>query len=110
MEPGNHAEEAYGYTFESLLMKAHEMGLGTVWIGGTMPRVVVDGDRGYFYIKHDRGYDNGTYDLQKIDIGIAMYHFERQLVSEGKSITLEISDPNVELPKETEYIASFRLQ
>ena len=31
-------EAAYGYSFEKLLMKAHELGLGTVWIGGTMPR------------------------------------------------------------------------
>ncbi len=38
MLPGEHADEAYGYSFESLLMKAHEMGLGAVWIGGTMPR------------------------------------------------------------------------
>ncbi len=35
---GEHAEEAYGYAFQDLLMYAHKMGLGTVWIGGTMPR------------------------------------------------------------------------
>lgn len=34
----DHMEEAYGYAFQKLLMKAHELGLGTVWIGGTMPR------------------------------------------------------------------------
>ncbi len=34
----DHVDEAYGYSFEKLLMKAHELGLGTVWIGGTMPR------------------------------------------------------------------------
>ncbi len=35
---GEQAELAYGYAFEALLMQAHKMGLGTVWIGGTMPR------------------------------------------------------------------------
>ena len=32
------ADVAYGYSFESLLMHAVNKGLGTVWIGGTMPR------------------------------------------------------------------------
>ena len=35
---GEHAEEAYGYAFQDLLMRAHELGLGTVWIGGALPR------------------------------------------------------------------------
>lgn len=198
MEPGLHADEAYGYTFEALLMKAHEMGLGTVWIGGTMPRekfekasvlsenevmpcvsplggiaksmsvkeglmrkgvkadkrfsfeelffvdsfdkplseaeadklglkdaleavrwapsavnkqpwrVVVAGDVAHFFVKHDRGYDNGTYDLQKIDLGIALFHFDGQLKSEGKAPTLETNDPGIALPKDVEYVASYR--
>ena len=33
-----HMEEACGYAFEKLMLKAVEMGLGTVWIGGTMKR------------------------------------------------------------------------
>ncbi|MBE5911182.1 nitroreductase family protein [Pseudobutyrivibrio sp.] len=199
MEPGENAEEAYGYAFEDLLMKAHELGLGTVWIGGTMPRdkfeaasklaenevmpcvspigvaaksmslkeglmrkgvkadkrfdfdklffegsfengmsedraeelglkraleavriapsavnkqpwrVVVIDDVAHFFIKHDRGYDNGTYDLQKIDLGIGMYHFESQLKCEGKNVTLELNNPGIELEKGVDYVASFRI-
>lgn len=198
MTPGKNAEEAYGYSFEALLMKAHELGLGTVWIGGTMPRdkfekasdvsgnevmpcmspiggiaksmsikeglmrkgvkadkrldfetlffngsfdtplsqtdaeglglkkafeavriapsavnkqpwrvVVIDGVA-HFFEKHDRGYDNGTYDLQKIDLGIALYHFESQLKSEGKTPVFKIADPGLALPKDVEYIGSYK--
>ena len=192
-----HAEEAYGYSFEKLLMKAHELGLGTVMIGGTMPRekfeaasnleegevmpcvsplgvaakkmgvkevlmrkgvkadtrfdfselffkgnfntpltqdeakecgillaleavrlapsavnkqpwrVVVTENGAHFYEKKDRGYDNGTYDLQKVDLGIAMYHFENQCREEGKQLTFKIADPEIALPEKTEYIASY---
>ena len=33
-----HAEEAVGYSFEMLLLYAQSIGLGTVWIGGTIDR------------------------------------------------------------------------
>ena len=33
-----HAEEAYGYAFEALVLYAWSLGVGTVWIGGTMNR------------------------------------------------------------------------
>ena len=33
-----HAEEALGYSLEMLVLYAHSLGVGTVWIGGTMDR------------------------------------------------------------------------
>lgn len=33
-----HAEEAFGFSFESLVLYAWSMGIGTTWIGGTMKR------------------------------------------------------------------------
>ncbi len=33
-----HFEEAYGYSFESVVLGAWDLGIGTVWIGGTMNR------------------------------------------------------------------------
>lgn len=33
-----HMEEAYGYSFEALVLYAQSLGLGTTWIGGTMDR------------------------------------------------------------------------
>ena len=191
------ADVAFGYSFEELLMYAVSKGLGTVWIGGTMPRdkfekainlkddeimpcmspigytaekmglkevlmrkgvkadtryefselffansfdeplteekasklgiktaleavrlapsavnkqpwrVVVTENAAHFYEKKDKGYDNGTYDLQKVDLGIALYHFENQCREENKQVTFKIADPGIELPDKTEYIASY---
>ena len=198
VKAGEYAEEAYGYSFEKLLMHAHEMGLGTVWIGGTMPRekfedatgllenevmpcvsplgkaakkmsiketlmrkgvkadvrfdfkdlffrndfqtpftkgtameegladalesirlapsavnkqpwrVVVGDHVAHFYEKHDKGYITPKYDLQKIDIGIAMYHFEKELQEEGRDPKCEVNDPGIAMPADTDYIASYR--
>ena len=33
-----HMEEAFGYSFELLVLYAQSLGLGTVWVGGTMDR------------------------------------------------------------------------
>ena len=33
-----HVEEAFGYSFELLVLYAQSIGVGTVWIGGTMDR------------------------------------------------------------------------
>ncbi len=35
---GEHAEEALGYAFEHLVLYAWSLGLGTVWLGGTLNR------------------------------------------------------------------------
>ncbi len=191
------AEEAYGYSFEALLMHAHEMGLGTVWIGGTMPRekfeaaakvaadeimpcvspigvaaermsikeslmrkgvkadfrmkfeelffdgdfdtplteaaakekgtfkaleavkvapsavnkqpwrVVIDGNSAHFYEKKDKGFVNEFYDLQRIDVGIGMYHFERQMRCDGYELALVDKNPNIKHGENVEYVATY---
>ena len=35
-----HSEEAFGYTFEQLVLYAWSLGIGTTWIGGTLKRSV----------------------------------------------------------------------
>lgn len=192
-----HADVAYGYSFEKLLMYAVSKGLGTVWIGGTMPRdkfekaselkdgeimpcvspvgyiadkmgvkevlmrkgvkadsrfafgelffkedldtplseseaekegiltaleavrlapsavnkqpwrAVVTKEGIHFYEVKNRGYDNGTYDLQKVDVGIALYHFEEECRQCGKTLRFALADPGIRLPEKTEYIASY---
>ncbi len=192
-----HIDEAYGYSFQKLLMKAHELGLGTVWIGGTMPRdkfesasglrddemmpcmsplgvtarkmsvketlmrkgvkadwrmkfeelfyvgdfntplseqyakehgiyddleavrlapsavnkqpwrIVTDGNKAHFYEKHDKGFVTAGYDLQRIDLGIALYNFETQLAEEGRKPVLSIEDPGIKPPEGVDYIATY---
>ena len=37
-----HMEEAVGYSFEMLVLYAQSLGLGTVWVGGTMDRAAFE--------------------------------------------------------------------
>lgn len=37
-----HAEEAFGYSFEMLVLCAQSLGIGTTWIGGTMDRAAFE--------------------------------------------------------------------
>ena len=191
-----HAEEAFGFAFEKLLLSCVEAGLGTVWIAGTMNRrafekasglregesmpcvspvgrpaekmsvretlmrrgagadarlpfetlffdgsfdtplaedrdpeltgllelvrwapsavnkqpwrVVVLGDCFHFYEKHNRGYIAADgWDLQKVDLGIALCHLALGLEERG-GFLLERSDPGLNAPGDTDYIATLR--
>ena len=37
-----HLEEAFGYSFEMLVLYAQSLGIGTVWVGGTMDRAAFE--------------------------------------------------------------------
>ena len=198
MKRAEHAEEAFGYFFEELVLYIQSLGLGTTWIGGTMDRkafedameldadevmpcitpigtpaekrslreimmrkgikadsrrnfeelffdgsidnplsegrypelseileavrlapsavnrqpwrVIVNERGAHFYLKHDRGYTDKTgWDMQKIDMGIALCHFG--LCAEANEIEtrFSIEDPGLDAGK-AEYIASFLIE
>ena len=68
-------------------------------------RVVRDGNAWHFYEKHTMGYaSNAPWDVQKIDIGIALCHFMSTCGG-----ALEISDPGITAAGDTEYIATVRI-
>ena len=67
-------------------------------------RIVQCGSAFHFYEKHSRGYAGEKGDIQKVDMGIALYHFMR--VAGG---TLTIADPGLPAPDGTEYIATVML-
>ena len=185
-----HAEEAFGYAFEKLVLRAEAMGIGTTWIAGTMDRpafekamqlkadevmpcvsplgypakrmslretmmrkgvradsrmewrelffdrsfdnplsedtpcrdalemvrwapsavnkqpwrVVVDGAQAHFYEQKSKGYEDASgWDLQKVDLGIAMCHFAFGV---GDRVRLVIADPGLSAPEDTVYIAT----
>ena len=185
-----HAEEAFGYSFEKLVLFATSLGIGTTWIAGTMNRlafekavalkddevmpcvsplgypaekmslresllrkgakadsrlgfselffeggfdtplpestpwreplemvrwapsavnkqpwrVIVDGKHAHFYEKKSRGLVDATgWDLQKVDMGIALYHFTYGL---NENVLSSIEDPGISVPEGTEYIAT----
>ena len=195
VEKKPYADVAFGYAFERLVLYAWSLGVGTVWIGGTMKREVFEkaaglktgemmpcvsplgypaakrtlkeslmrkgvgadnrisaeklffdetwgnplklsGDMGeilemvrwapsavnkqpwriirkdgvfHFYEKKDKGYVNdSTGDLQKIDVGIALCHFVLGLEDKGLPYEIVISNPEIEIPDQAEYIVSVK--
>ena len=70
-------------------------------------RIVIAGNKAHFYEKHDKGFVNDNYDLQKIDLGIALYHFESQLLSEGRKPVLSYENPGIVAPEGTDYVATY---
>ncbi|MDY4033659.1 MAG: nitroreductase family protein [Pyramidobacter sp.] len=184
-----YCEEAFGYSFEKMVLYAWSIGIGTTWIGGTMKRemfekaagtsddefmmivsplgypavkrsevdsklrnsvhgddrfpanelffdgdfstpladekekellesvrwapsaanmqpcrvVVTDGNKYHFYENHTKGYKSSIskWDIQKIDVGIALCHF--MSVTDGK---FDISDPGIAVGEDREYIAT----
>ncbi len=72
-------------------------------------RIVRDGDTFHFYLSRTKGYKNRYgFDIQKIDLGIAMCHFELTAVEMGLTGDWTVRRPDVqEIPDDTEYIASW---
>ena len=193
-----HFEEAFGYSLESIVLGAWDLGIGTVWIGGTMNRekfeeamelqqdeimpcvtpvgypakknalrenmmrkgvradtrydlsaIVFEGEAGkplseksrerfgkalehvrwapsavnkqpwrmivkdetvFFYEKPDRGFvSDVTGDLQKIDVGIAMYHFVAGMGPGEGNCSFLTEDPKLTVPDEWQYVAGIRI-
>ena len=191
-----HMEEAFGYSFEMLVLYAQSLGIGTVWVGGTMDRkafeqameltgeermpcmsplgypakkmsvketvmrkavradsrnpfeslffssdfdtpltpenagkwayplemvrlapsavnkqpwrVVVRDNAAHFYLNGSKGFvSDAVGNMQKVDMGIALCHFELAAREKGLNPQFLISDPQI--PTDLEYIASFKL-
>ncbi|MBQ9468636.1 MAG: nitroreductase [Clostridia bacterium] len=191
-----HAEEAFGYAFEEVLLYALTLGIGSVWIAGTMDRaafetavgltggelmpcvspvgkfaekmslresvmrkgvgadnrkpahelffdgsfdkplavvgthwlydaleavrrapsavnrqpwrVIVTPTHAHFYEKKTAGYERNGMDLQKIDLGIALCHFDLAAKDRGVSLTFGITDPGIPHPSDVFYVASYK--
>lgn len=194
-----HAEEAFGYAFEKVVLFAESLGVGTTWIAGTMDRAaferamdvsegevmpcvsplgypakkmslreslmrkgvkadsrmkfdelffdgsfdvplteskagdlaeafeavrlapsavnkqpwraVLREDNVHFYEMRSKGYVSADgWDIQKIDMGIALCHFELAAKESGFDVSFEICDPGLPVREGAAYIASFRLR
>ena len=189
-----HAEEAFGYSFERIVLFAQSIGVGTTWIAGTMDRsafekavslqegevmpcvsplgypaekmslretmmrkgvkadsrlpfsdlffdgsfgnplpaehagqwqtaleavrlapsavnkqpwrAVVCGDRVHFYETRSKIRVNADWDIQRIDMGIALCHFALAAEECRIPITFHLEDPGLTVPGDTVYIAS----
>ena len=73
-------------------------------------RVVVIGKSAHFYEKKSKGYvDDTGWDIQKIDLGIALCHFACGLEEQGTDWHLTVADPGLVTPEDVEYIATIEM-
>lgn len=71
-------------------------------------RCIIEHDRVHFYEVKTKGYANETAgDIQKVDLGIAMCHFETGAEEEGIHGTFLQQDPKIPCDAGTEYIATY---
>ncbi len=189
---------AFGYTFEMLVLYAESLGIGTVWLGGTMNRsayekamelasdemmpcasalgypaekmslketimrksvkanerlpfeelffhtnfntpltkenagklahplemvrlapsavnkqpwrVIATDGAVHFYLKRNKGFTASAVDMQKIDMGIALCHFDLAAREAGLNVTFTVNNPNIDTNGDTEYIASYLIE
>ena len=74
-------------------------------------RAVVCSDAVHFYEKHSKGYiEADGWDVQKIDMGIALCHFELIAKERGLDAAFEIAEPELNPGDDTHYIASYVLK
>jgi len=79
-------------------------------------RLVRDGAAWHFYLRRTKGYGKGSAlftvlriaDLQRVDLGIAMCHFELVARERGLAGDWVVRDPGIPLPgKDTEYVVTW---
>lgn len=79
-------------------------------------RIVRIGDEWHFYLQRTKGYGKGTLifnilrlaDLQRVDMGIAMYHFELTVRELGLNGNWDLNDPKLPIPEGTEYTVTWK--
>ncbi len=72
-------------------------------------RIVRAGDTAHFYRQARKGIASDGWDLQKIDVGIAMCHFEIGAKECGYSVNLSTTDPGIAVTDGLSYVASLRM-
>ena len=72
-------------------------------------RAVVCGDTVHFYEKRSKLRESGAWDIQKVDMGIALCHFALVCEECGIPAAFCLSDPGLACPEDTVYIAGYRV-
>lgn len=70
-------------------------------------RAIVCGSAVHFYLKRSKGFTVSSLDMQMIDMGIALCHFDLTSQEIGLDIKFVIDDPKIASGDATEYIASY---
>ncbi|WP_319025582.1 MULTISPECIES: nitroreductase family protein [Clostridia] len=72
-------------------------------------RIVKRGNEFYFYVNEEKEEKKeDSYDIKRIDMGIAMCHFELTCKEQGIKGNFKVSDPNIsDMPNSYKYIATW---
>ena len=71
-------------------------------------RVVITDNTVHFYLRRGK-FSAGAFDMQKIDLGIALCHFALAAEECGIDVSFAASDPKTTTEYNMEYIASYQL-
>lgn len=73
-------------------------------------RVIVDDGGAHFFERRTKGYDReATGDIQKVDVGIALRHFEVAAREAGLAGSIVQGDPGIATAPDVEYVATYEL-
>ena len=74
-------------------------------------RAVVCGDKVHFYEKRSKAMSNNPlWDIQKVDVGIALAHFDLTLKENGIDGRFTVEDPGLEADDSIEYIVTYEVR
>ena len=74
-------------------------------------RLVVEENKVHFYEEKTKGYANeSSGDIQKVDLGIALYHFEVGAKEQGLKGSILQKNPGISTAENVEYIATYQLE
>ena len=69
-------------------------------------RAVADGDKVHFYEQKSLK-DSPLGDIQKVDVGIALSHFDMTMEENGYAGSFAFDDPGIQAPAETYYVVTY---
>ncbi len=95
-------KEAGDYAFALEMLR-----LAPSAVNGQPWRVVIDGDSVHFFKKHSAAL-SGAVDMQRIDMGIAICHFDLAMQEQGIAGCFEKMDAAVNCPENMKYIISWK--
>jgi hypothetical protein len=70
-------------------------------------RVVLTDNAAHFFLKRSKGFTSSTLDMQLIDVGIAMSHFDLAAKEAGLAPRFALNAPEIAISDGVEYVASF---
>lgn len=104
-------EKEYGKALskEDPFAEALELARWAPSAGNGQPwRAIVDGESVHFY-EAKSARESALGDIKKVDVGIALSHFDLTLQEDGKKGMFVFEDPRISTPENIEYIVSYKL-